>query len=169
MGHGRPPGWTCPATPAATGGVNPRQPRVSHTMSNADMASTLQEVIERFGCTSGTVHRFDGETLTLVTAENVPEEVLDRIETIPIGKGMAGLAAERHEPVATCDLQVDEDGVAESGARATGLKGTIAVPMWSEDGELVGVLGVGKPEEYEFSTAEREELLDVARGIATRI
>ena len=134
-------------------------------MSNTEVANTLQEVIERFDGTSGTIHRFDGEMLHLVVARDIPEEVRDRIETIPVGKGMAGLAAERGEPVATCDLQVDEDGVAESGAKATGLKGTIAVPMLSVDGDLEGVLGVGKPEEYEFSAAERDELLETARRI----
>jgi GAF domain-containing protein len=134
--------------------------------ANADMATTLREVIDRFGCTSGTIHRRDGDTLTLVAAEDIPEEVLDRIGTIPVGKGMAGLAAERREPVATCDLQIDEEGVAESGARATGLKGTIAVPVWTDDDELAGVLGIGKPEDYEFPAEEREELLEIARRLA---
>jgi GAF domain-containing protein len=135
---------------------------------NADIATTLTEVIDRFGCTSGTVHRLDGDTLTLVAAEDIPEGVLDRIETIPVGKGMAGLAAERREPVATCDLQIDQDDVAESGAGATGLKGTIAVPMWTSGGSLAGVLGVGKPREYEFPPEEREELRDAAGRIAER-
>jgi L-methionine (R)-S-oxide reductase len=136
--------------------------------ANVDVASTLRGVIEEFGCTAGTIHRTEGDVLRLVAAENIPEEVRDRIETIPPGKGMAGIAAERREPVATCDLQVDEDGVAEGGARATGLKGTIAVPMLSGDGALEGVLGVGRREEYDFPAGEREELLEVARGIAER-
>ncbi|MFB6228514.1 MAG: GAF domain-containing protein [Halobacteriales archaeon] len=123
-------------------------------------------MIREFECTSGTIHRADGDVLTLVAAEDIPEEVLDRVETVPIGKGMAGIAARRREPVATCDLQTDDGGVAKEGARVTGLKGTIAVPMVSENGVLEGVLGVGKPEAYEFPAEERAELLDVARDIA---
>jgi L-methionine (R)-S-oxide reductase len=128
----------------------------------------LRGAIQEFGCTSGTIHRADGDVLTLVAAENIPEEILDRVETVPIGKGMAGIAAERQEPVATCDLQADS-GVAEEGARETGLKGTIAVPMLAEDGTLKGVLGVGKPEAHEFTPTEREELLDMAGEIANRL
>jgi putative methionine-R-sulfoxide reductase with GAF domain len=137
------------------------------TNVSADVATTLMEVIDEFECTAGTIHRREGESLELLAAEAIPGEVRDRIESIPIGKGMAGLAADRREPVATCDLQVDEDGVAERGARATGLKGTVAVPMVADDGSLEGVLGVGKREEYEFSTGEREALLEVASRIAT--
>jgi GAF domain-containing protein len=133
-----------------------------------NVGSALREVIREFGCTSGTIHRADGDVLTLVAAEDIPEEVLDRVETVPIGKGMAGIAAKRREPVATCDLQTDDEGVAEEGARATGLKGTIAVPMLSSEGSLEGVLGVGKPETHKFPAEERAELLDVASEIGER-
>jgi putative methionine-R-sulfoxide reductase with GAF domain len=139
-------------------------------MSDArTVEGALKDAIREFGCTSGTVHRADGDTLHLVAAEDIPGEVLERVETVPIGKGMAGVAAERREPVATCDLQADDGGVAKEGARATGLKGTIAVPMLSADGTLEGVLGVGKPEEHEFSAREREDLLDTARRIAEHV
>jgi len=139
-------------------------------MSDArGVGGALRDVIQEFGCTSGTIHRADGDVLVLVASRNIPEAVLDRIETVPVGKGMAGIAAERREPVATCDLQVDDGGVAEDGARATGLKGTIAVPMLSADGTLEGVIGVGTPEAYEFPAEERAELLDVAGRIAERL
>jgi hypothetical protein len=139
-------------------------------MSDArPIESALRGAIQEFGCTSGTIHRADGDILRLVAAENIPEGVLERVETVPIGKGMAGVAAEQREPVATCDLQADDGGVAEDGARATGLKGTIAVPMLSADGTLEGVMGVGKPEEHDFPGREREELLDAARRIAERV
>jgi GAF domain-containing protein len=139
-------------------------------MSDArNVESALEDAIQEFECTSGTIHLADGDILRLVAAEDIPEGVLERVEAVPIGKGMAGVAAERREPVATCDLQVNDGGVAEEGARATGLKGTIAVPMLSADGTLEGVLGVGKPEEHEFSEREREELLDTARRIAEHV
>lgn len=133
-----------------------------------DLASALDDVIDEFDCAAGTIHRAEDETLTLVAEEGMPDEVRDRMERIPFGKGMGGLAAERREPVQICNLQTDDSGVAEDGARATGLDGTIAAPMLGPDEEVKGVLGVGKREEYEFDADEEAELLRVGRRIARR-
>jgi len=89
---------------------------------------------------------------------------MDRVRRIPIGKGMAGLAAERREPVQMCNLQTDTSGDAKPGAKLTQMKGSIAVPMIVND-ELVGVLGVAKPEEYEFTENEIAELTSIAADI----
>ena len=44
--------------------------------------------------------------------------------------------------------------VAEAGARFSGLEGTIAAPMLGADGEVKGVIGVGKQSEHEFTVDE---------------
>ncbi|WP_435077541.1 GAF domain-containing protein [Halococcus sp. AFM35] len=126
-----------------------------------ETTEALRDVIAAFDCTSGTLHRRDGDELRLVAAVDIPESVRPRIETIPIGKGMAGLAAERREPVDVCNLQTDDSGVAEEGARATGMEGSLAAPIIREDGTLDGTIGIAKPERYEFSSEERERLMDV--------
>lgn len=131
-----------------------------------DLTAALRDALEEFDCVAGTIHLKEGDALTLAAHVGMPEEVLERVERVPIGKGMAGLAAERVEPVQVCNLQTDDSGVAESGAKATGLEGTIAAPMLGPDGELEGVIGVGKAGEYEFSDEEAEALLDVGRRIA---
>jgi putative methionine-R-sulfoxide reductase with GAF domain len=138
------------------------------SVTDRDLDSALRGVLDEFDCVAGTVHRAEDETLTLVAHEGMPGEVVERVETLPFGKGMGGLAAERREPVQVCNLQTDESGVAEEGARASGLEGTIAVPMLGPDGSTKGVLGVGKPGEYEFSADEEEALLRVGRRIAER-
>ncbi|XVH32226.1 GAF domain-containing protein [Haloferacaceae archaeon DSL9] len=135
----------------------------------ADLDAFLNETIQRFECTSGTLHRKDGETLELVAHEDIPEPVLERTETIPIGKGMAGLAAERREPVQVCNLQTDDSGVAKPRARETGMEGSIAIPIFGPDNTLEGTLGVAKPDPYEFSPDERDELLTTAEKIAHRL
>jgi L-methionine (R)-S-oxide reductase len=125
----------------------------------------LRETIAAFDCTSGTLHRRDGSELALVASVGIPESVQPRIETIPIGKGMAGLAAERREPVDVCNLQTDDSGVAEDGARATGMEGSLTVPVLGVDETVEGTLGIAKPEQYEFRPDEREQLMTIGQRI----
>ena len=138
------------------------------SLAEGDLTSVLRDVLDDFDCTAGTIHRTEDGTLHLVAHEGMPEVVRDRMETIPFGKGMGGLAAERREPVQVCNLQTDDSGVAEAGALDTGLEGTIAAPMHGPDGGVKGVIGIGKGAEYEFSADEEAELLRVGRRIAER-
>ena len=58
--------------------------------------------------------------------------------------------------------------VARPGARQTGLKGTVCVPML--DGErLAGTLGVGCEEERAFTPAEAADLLAAGTRIARAV
>ncbi|WP_256685689.1 GAF domain-containing protein [Halococcus qingdaonensis] len=142
--------------------------RTSSTIESDPSEETteiLRETVETFDCTSGTLHRRDGDELTLVASVDIPESVLSRIERIPIGKGMAGLAAERAEPVDVCNLQTDDSGVAEEGARATGMEGSLAAPIFGADDRVEGTIGVAKPERYEFRPDEREQLMAVGRRL----
>jgi putative methionine-R-sulfoxide reductase with GAF domain len=90
--------------------------------------------------------------------------VLDRVRDVPVGKGMAGLAAERREPVQVCNLQTDASGVAKPMAKDTGSQASIAVPMLVR-GELRGVLGVGRRSTHELDEAEKRLLLEAGRLI----
>lgn len=130
-----------------------------------ETTDVLQNIIEEFDCTSGTLHRAEENGLQLVASVGIPDSVLPRIETIPIGKGMAGLAAERMEPVDVCNLQTDDSGVAEDGARATGMEGSLAAPIIGEDDTLEGTIGVAKPKQYEFSPEERTRLMRLGKRV----
>lgn len=130
---------------------------------------SLQSILEVFDCQTGTLHRTDGsgDTLVLVTQVGVPEFLMDKISVIPFGKGIAGAAAARGEPVELCNLQQDLGGVAEANARRTGIAGSIAVPIFSPGArQVIGTLGIGKTTPYEFSEAEKQRLTDLAAEIA---
>ena len=132
-------------------------------------SSKLSSILADFGCQTGTLHRTeaDGETLTLVAQIGVPDALLDKISTIPFGKGIAGAAAERKEAVELCNLQQDLGGVAKPDARQTGVSGSIAVPIFASDSErVIGTLGIGKYAPYEFTDDEKSKLAEIAAEIA---
>ena len=117
-----------------------------------------------FGCQTGTLHRSEGAWLHLVAMAGVPEFLLEKISLIPFGKGIAGVAAETKALVELCNLQQDLGGVAKEDARKTGVSGSLAVPILSEEGVVLGTLGVGKVVPYEFSEAEKAKLAEIGRG-----
>ena len=129
----------------------------------SDLDVKLKEAMEEFGCQTGTVHRAEDEWLVLVSHAGVPEFLVEKISKIPFGKGIAGVAAETRGPVELCNLQQDLGGVAKEDARKTGVSGSLAVPIFAVDGEtVIGTLGVGKVEPYEFSAREKKRLADLA-------
>ncbi|MFF9041712.1 hypothetical protein ACF090_40295 [Streptomyces sp. NPDC014892] len=66
---------------------------------------------------------------------------------IPIGKGMAGTAAQRREPVAV--FQTDTTGVA---GRAASSPGSLTLPVFDPaDETLVAVVGLGFTERRDFT------------------
>jgi putative methionine-R-sulfoxide reductase with GAF domain len=127
-----------------------------------DYPTWLQDLLREFSCQTGTIHRStpDGTHLTLVAQIGVPDVLLDKILLIPFGKGIAGAAAERRAPVELCNLQQDLGGVARPDARQTQVSGSLAVPIFSRDGEKVlGVLGIGMATPHDFSCDEQQALL----------
>jgi L-methionine (R)-S-oxide reductase len=126
-----------------------------------DYKEWLGDVLQEFSCQTGTIHRStaDGTHLTLVAQIGVPEFLLDKISLIPFGKGIAGAAAERRAPVELCNLQQDLGGVARPDARQTNVSGSLAVPIFSTDGEKVlGVLGIGMMAPHDFTCEEQQAL-----------
>ena len=91
--------------------------------------------------------------------------MLDAVRTVPVGKGMAGLAVERRQPVASCNIQTDATGDVRPGARATGLQGSIVVPLLRA-GQAVGALGIANQRDRTFTEAETLRLLDLGRALA---
>lgn len=143
---------------------------ISEIQGEIDWQSLLTEIISAFNCTTGTIHVLDKETnlLRLKAQQGIPDFLLPKMEAIPIGKGMAGIAAERKKPVEMCNLQTDESGVARPAAKETKVEGSIAVPMLL-DGELFGTLGIAKPVPYDFTVEESEELLRIGESLAEKI
>ena len=139
------------------------------TEDQVDWSVVLDRLMTHFDCPVGTVHLMgEGGMLRMAAQRGLPPPVLDKVGVIPVGKGMAGIAAERKEPVQVCNLQTDESGVARPGAKMTQMEGSIAAPMLSGD-EVVGVLGVAKPVAYEFSKQQTADLMAAGRRLAERL
>jgi putative methionine-R-sulfoxide reductase with GAF domain len=132
-----------------------------------DWHQFLAEVSSGFGCSTGTLHSFDKDRnlLILMAQHGIPDFLLPKMSEIPIGKGMAGIAAERRKPVEMCNLQTDDTGIARPAAKETKVEGSIAVPMLL-DGELYGVLGIAKPISYDFTKEESDLLLQIGESIS---
>ncbi|MFN0057571.1 MAG: GAF domain-containing protein [Planctomycetota bacterium] len=124
----------------------------------------LARLLAHFEAPVGTIHSMSASTgmLRLVAHAGLPPALLPKVTSIPLGKGMAGLAAERRVPVESCNLQTDATGDVRPGARLTQMQGSISVPFFcAEDSsaeKVVGVLGVAKPNPYEFNSAEKQLL-----------
>jgi len=129
----------------------------------------LEHILEVFACQTGTIHRSktDGATLEMVAQVGVPDFLLEKVARIPFGKGIAGAAAERKEPVELCNLQQDLGGVAKEDARKTGVSGSIAVPIFLPGGDqVIGTLGIGKLVPHDFTPHEKAGLAGHAEKIA---
>jgi L-methionine (R)-S-oxide reductase len=135
----------------------------------ADPNQVLQLTIHHLGAETGTIHRLGSDGLLHLEARagNIPPELLPVIQTIPVGKGIAGLAVERKAPVDLCNLQTDNSGAARPGAKRTGVKGSICVPIMAGE-RAVGALGVGTGEERQFREDETQLLLAVGRILGER-
>ena len=115
-------------------------------LTTGDDTATLLATITHFGCAAGTVHRLRADGLLHLTAHHhLPPPIVAIVTTVPLGKGIAGLAAEKRKPISLCNLQTDTSGQARPAAKTTGMEGSLAVPMLT-DGELRGVLGIAKAE-----------------------
>ncbi len=134
----------------------------------SDWKAQLTLILDDLACQTGTIHRSDdGKNLTLVAQIGVPDGLLDKISAIPFGKGIAGAAAERKEPVELCNLQQDLGGVAKVDARQTGVSGSLAVPIFAPDSlRVLGTLGIGKFEPHQFTNEEKAQLAQYAAQIA---
>ena len=102
----------------------------------------LRELLGRHGAAAGTVHVVEGENLSLAAAINIPPPVIAATTTIPRGKGMAGIAWERDQPIQTCNLQDDTSGNVRPGAKAVGAKAAVALPVHDTAGATRAIVGL---------------------------
>ena len=127
----------------------------------------LEQIVKQFGADSGTIHLLgeDGVLHLKAATAGIPAAVLEIVRTVPVGKGMAGLAVERNQPVNACNIQTDTSGDVRPGARATGLQGAIVVPI-VRNGAPIGALGIANRHERTFTDDEIAQLLKVGEALA---
>ena len=137
-------------------------------LTTGDDTATLLATITHFGCAAGTVHRLHADGLLHLTAHHhLPPPIVAIVTTVPLGKGIAGLAAEKRKPISLCNLQTDTSGPARPAAKTTGMEGSLAVPMLT-GGELRGVLGIAKAEAHDWTDEEKSRLLAIATRLGAR-
>lgn len=135
--------------------------------AKAKVDAVLARVLTAFQCETGTLHCLNEQTglLELVAQQGIPEVLMDKISQIPLGKGIAGAAAEQRSAVQMCNLQTDDSGVARPDAKKTQVAGSLAVPLLHQ-GKLCGTLGIGKRVPYDFNDEEVGLLNQVATALA---
>ncbi|HET8669610.1 MAG TPA: hypothetical protein VFM05_02995, partial [Candidatus Saccharimonadales bacterium] len=69
----------------------------------AAMQAQLEEIINHFHADTGSIHLLEDGILILKAHVGLPPHIADIVARVPIGKGMAGLAFERNEPVSSCN------------------------------------------------------------------
>lgn len=137
-------------------------------LQDRSLSEALLATMQHFDCQAGTIHLIEDGVLTLEAHSGIPDAVVDVVRTVPIGKGIAGLAAERRLPISLCNLQTDTTGQARPGAKSTGMEGSVAVPMFRGD-QLAGVLGIAKATAHDWTDEEKHTLLQFGRAIADRL
>jgi L-methionine (R)-S-oxide reductase len=132
-------------------------------------SEALDSIVREFGADTGTLHLLEQDGLLHLKAVSgeFPPPVLAIIREIPIGKGMAGLAASRAEPVDACNIQTDGSGDIRPGAKATGMEGAIVVPIF-EGTRVIGTLGIANRRERLFNEQEKAALMAAGRALAAR-
>ena len=125
---------------------------------NDAIQSWLAAFLAEAGATAGTVHLTEDGGLRLAAAQNIPEKVQEIVAWVPCGKGMAGLALERGEPVQTCNLQEDRSGAVKPGAKAVEARAAVALPVRDGSGSIIGVVGAAFIEDRGINGAELERL-----------
>ncbi len=107
----------------------------------------LRDLLARHGAVAGTVHVVRGDVLAITAAVNIPPKVQEVTATIPLGKGMAGLAWERDRPVQTCNLKEDTSGQVKPGAKAVDGKAAVALPVHDPSGTVRAIVGLAWTDE----------------------
>ena len=138
--------------------------------SDAGWSEFLDHVVAAFDCTTGTLHRYDpaDNHLKPVASRRIPEALMPMVQSIPVGKGIAGAAAARRAPVEMCNLQTDTSGVARPDAKQTQVQGSLAVPVLDGD-RLCGTLGIGKMVPYDFTEEEKSRLMKLAADVSRNL
>ncbi len=125
----------------------------------------LKAFLEAHGGIAGTVHVRGDEALLLRAAVNIPPPVVRATESVPKGKGMAGLAWERQRAVAVCNIKTDDSGDVRPGAKAVDAQAALAIPVRNAAGEVRAVVGIAFLGERDFTDAELDRFEQAAGAL----
>ncbi|MEA2162048.1 MAG: L-methionine (R)-S-oxide reductase [Thermoanaerobaculia bacterium] len=132
---------------------------------NPSHQAFLESLLAGVGGVAGTVHVQRGDDLYLTAAHNIPPPVIAIVAHVAHGKGMAGVAQVKKQPVQTCNLQTDDSGTIKPGAKAVGAQAAIALPVLDEDAEVRAVVGIAWADERELGAEIEQSLMKLAAAL----
>src|SRR5450432_1351537 len=124
----------------------------------------LRGLLARHDAVAGTLHVVKGDLLVITAAINIPPKVQEITATIPLGKGMAGLAWQHDKPIQTCNLQDDNTGAVKPGAKAVDAKAAVALPIHDPSGTIRAIVGLAWMHENELTA---DVLATISRDAAS--
>jgi L-methionine (R)-S-oxide reductase len=126
--------------------------------SGFNLEAWLMSFLSDADAVAGTVHLHQNGGLRLAASVNIPLKVQEIVAWVPAGKGMAGLALERGQPVQTCNLKEDPSGAVKPGAKAVDAKAAVAIPVRDESDSILAVVGIAFAHEREIQGEELDRL-----------
>lgn len=126
----------------------------------------LEDFLRVNGGVAGTVHRREGALLALTASLRIPPPVVEMVRSVPIGRGMAGQAAEHKRPFQTCNLKTDPSADVRPGARLVSAQAAVALPVLDARGDVRAVVGIAFAREGELAAEEIGRLSQAASALA---
>jgi signal transduction histidine kinase len=129
---------------------------------------SLERVLQLMDTAAGAIHLYDAEkgVLRLATWRGFPPEMVDRIDGLPLGSGLASQVFEWGEPVIISEMGAYPH--APLSSLATGSEAYVGVPM-SARGRPLGVLSViGRPG-HQFDANEVALLDSIADQVGVAV
>lgn len=134
-------------------------------MLDEQVTEWLRALLARHGAVAGTVHVVRGDQLAIAAAVNIPPKVQEITATIPMGKGMAGLAWQHDRPIQTCNLKEDSSGAVKPGAKAVDARAAVAIPIHDGAGAIRAVVGLAWMDERELPEPTVTAIANDASGL----
>lgn len=133
------------------------------------MAESLARIIAVMGCEIGSIHLLDPaeSRLHLAAWQGTPAEIIPEIETMPLGRGVAGGVIERDKPVVVAAIEA-EPAAAPAAGRLLAGHAYVGAPMRAK-GKVVGVLSIIGPAGRQFSAEEVALLASIADQVGVAV
>jgi PAS domain S-box-containing protein len=130
---------------------------------------SLSSVLDVMDCDMGAIHLLDeaNRKVTLTSWQNVPEEILEEIDILPISKSLPGRILEKDGPLVVPDMRRDPDTV-PAAKRILGERVYIGVPLKAK-GKTVGVLVIIGQADRIFPQEEISLLEAIAQQIGVAV
>ena len=133
------------------------------------MGRSLDSVLDVMKCEIGAIHLYDEtkRAITLTSWRNIPDEVLEEIEVMPINKSLPGRIIDQRSPLIIPDMLGDPDTV-PAAKRILGQRVYLGVPMTVKE-KAIGVLVIIGQSDRTFTQDEVSLVSSIAQQIGVAV